>query len=384
MSLRVRILSAALIVTVARLGAAQGVVRSTQTDPRWYPWLGCWAGDTAGGSSARAGVSCIVPLSGTSGVEALTLVNGRIVSRQRIEATGRTQPVDNQGCSGLQQANWSPSGRRVYVRSDYTCNTGVAGTSQSMFAFSARGEFLRIEDVRAGDGTPSMVRAERQRDVGIPAGLPSDAAATLESRRLSIETSRAAASRALNTDDVVEALRHVDAPVVRSWLYQTGQRFELSGQQINALARADVPSTVLQAMMGNSPVDQPVAYGDTAHAVQVYRGSVINAAPMYPPMYPEVYQPEAYQPPVSQPSYSPYPYSNYNSYSYLYPYSDYYGYYYPVMPYYPRRVVHTSPPVAHPFVGVRAPASGVPHSVPFRPTQPVTHGPSGRPSGHRP
>src|SRR3954465_12095259 len=121
MSMRMRVFVGCALLVAARLVGAQSVVRATQTDPRWYPWLGCWAGESSTGRAPRAAVSCIVPLGGTSGVEALTLVSGKVVARSRIEATGRTQTVDNQGCAGTQIASWSPGGRRIYLRADYTC-----------------------------------------------------------------------------------------------------------------------------------------------------------------------------------------------------------------------------------------------------------------------
>lgn len=384
MSRRLGILSGLALVSAATVSLAQGAVRSTQTDSRWYPFLGCWASDTTGGHAAHAGATCLVPMSGGAGVEALSLVNGKVISRRRIDATGRSQPIDNQGCAGSQLATWSATGHRVYMRADYTCNTGIAGTSESMFALAPNGEMLRIEDVRAGSGGSGVVNVDRRRDVGIPLGLPAEAAAMIESRQLSIETSRAAAARPLTTDDVVEALHNVDAPVVRNWIYESGQRFDLSGQQINALAKADVPATVLQAMMGNAPAQQ-MAYSDTMGAVPVYRGSVVNTAPYQV----QTYQPETYQPVTTQPAYTQYPYSEYDAYSwngFYYPIPLYYPYYYYPVPTYQRPLrygpTYTAP---RPFVAVHSPAAGgFPHSAPYHPSGEPTQPVNRTPSRHRP
>jgi hypothetical protein len=368
---------------MAAQGATQTAKRAAQTDPRWYPWLGCWTSDSTDGRALRGAVSCIVPVSGSAAVEALSLVDGQVVSRQRIDASGRPQAIDNQGCSGSQVANWATSGERVYLRADYTCNTGIKGTSQSLYALSPTGDWIQVDQVRAGSSPNGIVSVDRLHDAGIPAGLPRDAASALESRRLAIATSRAAAARPLTTDDVVDAMHHTDASIVRSWIGETGQRFSLTGQQINSLAAANVPSTVLQAMMGNPVTEQPV-YADSTHTVEVYRGSAIAAEGA---MQPGVYQPGVYQPGVVQ----PYVESNY----YYYPAAPYgYSMYNPYLyvPYYPftrfiqrRSFPHSVfiEPRGAPIVGIRTGTSFTSpmHGNPSAPQHPVTRGPSGR---HRP
>jgi hypothetical protein len=367
---------------------AQGAVRSAQTDTRWYPWLGCWATDSAASRAPRGAINCVVPVSGNSGVDQLSLIDGRVVSRRRLDATGRPQPIDNQGCTGTQVTEWGQSASRVYMRAGYTCNTGIAGTSSSISALSSNAEWIQVEDIRGGSNANPLVNVDRLHDVGIPTGLPRDAAAALESRRLAINTSRAAAARMLTTDDVVDAMRHADATLVASWLAATGQHFVLSGQQINALAGANVPATVLQAMMGNPVGDQP-GYVDS-RGVPVYRGSAIYTEPTSQPL---VYQPGTEQPVVAQPYvesnnyyYSeqypnmypnayvlPYGSSIYNPMRYspglFYPFSHYPSYSNP-------RPIRTAP-----FVGVEAPRVSSPYHGNPAPQQPVSRGPAGR---HRP
>ncbi|HXT15097.1 MAG TPA: hypothetical protein VN706_05675 [Gemmatimonadaceae bacterium] len=337
MSIRSKLGAAAALVSLACAASfveAQSAVRapqatrSTQTDPRWYAWLGCWQTDTAG-RGTRSTVTCIVPVSGSSGVEEQTFVDGTRVARQRIDANGRSLAVDAQGCNGTQLASWSPTGRRVYLRSEYTCNTGIAGTSQSMFALTPNGEWLQVEDVRAGGATAGVVSADRLRASAVPDGLPKEAAIALQSNRLAIATARAAAARPLTSDDVIDALHSVDASVVRTWIYQFGQRFDLTGNQINALARADVPATVMQAMVGNAP-DAAAGYAEQMHSVPVYRGTVLSTESPYASygytngMQQPVYQQMIYQPEVSQSSEQPY--SDYGSCGYGYAPYGAYGY----------------------------------------------------------
>src|ERR1041384_4221295 len=96
-----------------------------ETDGRWYPWLGCWAPDTSGAAARGArGTTCLVPSKGSRGVDALTILRGKITHRNRLDANGRAHAIDGQGCKGTETANWSAGGRRLYLHSDYTCAGG--------------------------------------------------------------------------------------------------------------------------------------------------------------------------------------------------------------------------------------------------------------------
>lgn len=220
-------------------------------DPRWTPWLGCWRSQPSSPSAPAAATTCIIPLSGTTGVEELSISSGKIVERRRFEADGRPHPMQESNCSGTRTSQWSPGGRRVYVRSEYTCDAGFTGASTSIIALSSTGDFIESEHVKAGRG--SVEHITHLRDAGLPDGLPAEVTAALAPRRLAITTARAAAIAPLASDDVIEALQQADAAAVRAWLTETGQQFTLNGDQIAALIRADVPQSVLQAMVGWAP-----------------------------------------------------------------------------------------------------------------------------------
>ncbi len=58
---------------------------------------------------------------------------GKIVSTQRIDASGAERPVDAKGCTGVQRATWSADERRIYLRSASTCD-GLKSTTSAILA----------------------------------------------------------------------------------------------------------------------------------------------------------------------------------------------------------------------------------------------------------
>jgi hypothetical protein len=193
----------------------------------------------------------VVPVGSTRGIDILSVVDGKVVSRRRVEADTRPHSIDGQGCRGEEKTSWSPKGRRLYLRAEYVCTTGVVGGTTTLFSLLPSGEWLEVEHVRSGAG--SIVRIERRTDAGLPSNLPHEVAARMSSQRLAIVTARADASAPLRTDDIVETLRNTDTTVARAWLLETGQPFNLNGDQFSSLTRADVPAPVLQAAMAAPP-----------------------------------------------------------------------------------------------------------------------------------
>jgi hypothetical protein len=280
------------------------------TDPRLYPFLGCWRSDTAGYKTARLGaLTCVVPVNGTPDIEMINLVDGRIASRRRIEANSRPHSIEGQGCRGQERTSWSPLVRRIYLRAEYVCaSTGIAGGSTTLFSFLPTGEWLEVENVRSGAG--AILRVERRHDIGVPNGLPRELAGLIGEQRLAVVTARAEAASPLKTDDVIEAIRNSDTAVVRVWLLETAQNFQITSEQFASLTRAEVPAPILQAVMSAPPKYQlGVGVDANGRSTDAYLNT-----PGWGPVYPQ---------PVSA-YWAYYPY-----YRPYYPY--YYGY---ARPYY--------------------------------------------------
>jgi hypothetical protein len=204
----------AWFTTFILIGA--GMMRAQATaDTRWSAWIGCWR--TA---DADAATTCVVPTARPSAVDVLTIVNGEIDSRQRIDADGQPHPIDRSGCHGFETANWSPNGHRVYRRDDLVCAGGISGMAMTLMAISPSGDWLNIEGVRAGAG--SLERLDRFHDVGLPSSIPKETRTAISRRQLASTTARAAAAAPITEADVTEATASVDASVVRSWLAEAG------------------------------------------------------------------------------------------------------------------------------------------------------------------
>jgi hypothetical protein len=387
-----------------KAGAAPAQIAQSTLDPRWTPWLGCWRNDVSSPSAPAAATTCVIPLSGSSGVEELSITNGKIVERRKFEADGRPHPMQESDCKGTRTSQWSPGGRRVYVRSEYACDAGFSGVSTSIIALSSTGDFIESEHVKAGRG--SVEHITHLRDAGLPDGLPAEVTAALAPRRLAITTARAAAIAPLASDDVLEALQQVDAAAVRAWLTENGQRFTLNGDQIAALIRADVPQSVLQAMVGWAP-QQNAGQPGMGQEVYTTRSNTGGGIVVYGSLAPTQMQPTSNGLYCNASGcYSENPYSGYNGYNGFvyspyqdgYPYSPYYpyGFGYPYGLGYPSVIVNNGSRFGHnrfngPF-GINKPVVGRPGGLPInrggpagpRGGQPPVSRPVGTPMRGRP
>lgn len=309
----VLIVMSTLTLATPHIASAQSEYRSNRTDVRWLAWLGCWETDTTGtgeqGNSSSA--TCIVPIAGSSAVEALTIARHKVIARDRLDASGRPHAIDSQGCQGLEAVNWSSTGRRVYLRADYVCASGIKGTATTIFSMSHAGQWLRVEEVRSGGGT--IVSVTRLRDAGLLGAVAPEAARAIEDQRRTIATARAAAATLITTDEVIDAVNGLNAGVVRTWLLASEQPFDLDTRQLTALARADVPLTVLEAIMAVSPVYSSAPYYERARNADVY----MNSSSVY--VAPQVEAPDYGQFPPN--CFSPVcPYTPYSAYNSLFPF----------------------------------------------------------------
>lgn len=324
-------IACAALIAGPSLGWAQ---QSSHLDPRWQGWIGCWQPAPPQSSdlmslgappNAKTPLVCIVPAAAqataqqSSGVDMATVVDGKVVAREQIDANGQPYTRTRDGCTGTESARWSADGKRVFVRSDYTCPGPLKRTSTGVFAISPTGEWVDVQGVSAPDG--KGVRTLRYRDAGIPSTVPNEIASALRGHALAVSTARTADAAPLTTADVVEASHQLDSSVAEAWLVDRGQKFSVDAKQLVALADAGVPSNVTDAMVALSypkafAVNSPLHGGDVG-SLDGTRG--ISAAPAYGTTGRNI---QIYM----EPSYSPYGYSNYG-YS-PYGYSPYLGGYY--------------------------------------------------------
>jgi hypothetical protein len=260
------VLASAALFAAPHVASSQSLTRISVSDTRWDPWLGCWGVDTSGEGARQSapGVTCVIPVAGSRAVEAVTYARGKVVARDHLDMSGEPHVVSGQGCRGFETIDWVSSGRRAMLRSDYTCS-GVRGSSSTIYAIAPGGDWLRVEQVRSGTG--AVVSVERRRPVPLIPEISAEAARIIEDRRMAITTARAAAATQITTDEVIEAVHVVDPGVVRSWIIASGQSFALDGAQLAMLVSADVPQSVLAAMM---PYETPMAAPALVRPVTVY------------------------------------------------------------------------------------------------------------------
>jgi hypothetical protein len=240
------LVATALAATLPALASAQ----TRQTDPRWQPWIGCWTAASNAGLASRAGGQqvCVVPAAGASAVDVVTVADDRVLSRERIDATGERRQSERDGCTGWETAEWSADARRVYLRSEYQCSGGVTRRTTGLIATSIHGEFLNI--VGATMGGRTGVRALRHQPSIPSSRLPADIASALEGG--SPGGARVAASTPIAIPEIIDASRHVDPEVVEAWLNESGQIFTTNADRLVALADAGVSDRVIDMLVALS------------------------------------------------------------------------------------------------------------------------------------
>jgi hypothetical protein len=236
------LLVAAALGTIAVPARAQ----EAKPDARWLPYVGCW--EPVEGAKSPV---CVVPVSGTAAaVDLITIAKGAVVTRERITANAEQTPAARADCSGWQSAAWSPHGQRVYLRSSGDCGKGDTRNGTGLIAMTANGEWLYVQGMTLNGQTG--VRVERYREAGSDLELPSDIAAAV---RLDVTTalrSRTAAGAPLAIEDVIEASRQLDTPVLEAWLMERGEPFALNAKRLIQLADAKVPPRIIDVMVALS------------------------------------------------------------------------------------------------------------------------------------
>ena len=253
-----------MIVSMKRCLAALGLAAVATTSvtaqdarvgPKWQAWIGCWTASVPGASAfatpAENGTFvCITPSAqGGDAVDVTTVGEGKVVSTQRIDASGVDRPLEAKGCTGVQRASWSADERRLYLRSSSTCD-GLKSSTSGILSMTATGEWLDVRGVASyGDVN---VRVARYRDAGIPSAVPAEIASALRERGARTETARIAAGAPIGTTGVIEASRAADSTVVAAWLLEREQRFALDAKTLVQLADARVPGAVTDALVAVS------------------------------------------------------------------------------------------------------------------------------------
>lgn len=242
-------LGAALIITSATTVVAQTGV----ADTKWEPWIGCWR-VTRGGQLNLAPTGplvCVTPTGISSAVQIATIDSGKVVARDTVNADGADRQIAKGGCTGSQRAHFSSDAKRVYLRSELACGTGLKRSGTGMLSISPEGDWLDVESMHVA--ASSTVSATRFHAAKVAASeVPADIATATTGRELAISAARAAAGEPLSSASVVDAVKQVDTAVVQTWIVQRGRKFNFDAQTLVALADAGVPGSVTDVLIGVS------------------------------------------------------------------------------------------------------------------------------------
>ena len=218
-------------------------------------WVGCWSAEPWGTRAESAPpVVCIAPTADRNVATVHTVHEGRVVARERLDASGRPRALDADRCTGTRSANWSRDGRRLFVRSSARC-AGVPTSTSGILTITTAGDWLDVEGIAAGGRT--SVQVARYREVDVPSALPSSVRSALRAQSLATRSVRLASAAPVRAEDVLEASRAVDSTVLEAWILEPAQRFEVAPGEMRGLLTAGVPARVADAL---AAVADPQSY----------------------------------------------------------------------------------------------------------------------------
>ena len=246
----------ALAATILAATPATGIAQSDR-DGRWEAWIGCWAPEGGTPRDAAVRAVCVIP-AGTQAVELVTVADGKVASRERIDASGTPTPSTRESCAGEDAARWSADGRRVYLTSRHACGATKV-TESGIMALPSANEWIDVRGVSVAGG-PADVRVRRYVLLADASSLPRELAAevgaAMGERPMLRAAVRANAAAELGMEQVIEASRSADASVVEAWLVENGDGFDVEAAQLRQLAKANVPDRVIDMVVALSFPDR--------------------------------------------------------------------------------------------------------------------------------
>jgi hypothetical protein len=241
MSARLASIAAALLAfSASSAGAQTAAIYGAGLEA----WTGCWSAEQSPVPAGALRIVCIVPTANVN-VANVATIDGSIIVYDAIDATGRVLTLQAQGCTGTRRAAWSRDSRRLFLNTTGTCR-GMPISTSAIYSISTSGEWVAVEGTTVR-GAP-RVRAARFRDVGAPAGLPSDIAAAVRKNELARESTRSAFGTAVRLDDVVEAMSLADPDVVAAWIRERAQQFDVAQADLTRFDLTSFPQRVAEAL----------------------------------------------------------------------------------------------------------------------------------------
>lgn len=248
--------------TLQAQSGAQPASRAPLSDPRWAAWVGCWTPDdtaavaiSLSGSSTVSNYVCVSPAAAGPGVDIASIVNGRVIARERVDASGAriTKTVD--GCNGWESARWSDDAHRVFTRSEFTCPGNITRKESGVFALTAYNEWLDVQGIDVMGTTSARATRFYEALVEVVATDKPDSVVIRpvdSPERYAVRTARMAAAKAMTSENVLDVVQNVDVPVAEAFLTETRPRFDLDAKTLVRLSDAGLPPRVLDLMVALS------------------------------------------------------------------------------------------------------------------------------------
>ncbi len=241
----------------------QSASRAQLSDPRWAAWIGCWTPDDtaavaislSGGPSTPSSYVCVSPATAGPGVDIASIVNGRVIARERVDASGARSVKTVDGCTGWESAKWSSDGYRVFTRSEFTCPGNLTRKESGVFAITANNEWLDVQGIDVMGSTSARATRFYEALVElVPTNKPDSVVLRpIDSpERYAVRTARMAAAGPVTTDAVLNVVQNVDLPVAEAYLTEIRPRFDLNAGTLVRLSDAGLPPRVLDLMVALS------------------------------------------------------------------------------------------------------------------------------------
>jgi uncharacterized membrane protein YgcG len=233
-------------------------------DSRWTAWLGCWQqleetvrdgyadegsidpGDTHA-VATRGLVVCVTPATDVSGVTLSTIAEKQFALEETIVADGSSRTIDEAGCTGMQRAEWSVNGRRVFARAELSCLDRGKRIVSGLSTMAPGPVWVDVQVVDAGGRESIRVRRYRR------SSDQSYVSSRLSAEQLA-QAARATASQATSftLDEVKEASAKLAPSALEAALIETRARFPLNANRLVELDEAGVPDRVIDLMVAVS------------------------------------------------------------------------------------------------------------------------------------
>lgn len=240
------LVAAALVLAVTAV-PARGQDAGALEDGRWLPYLGCWVDVT----DLEGPMTCVVPDGG--GVAMLTVQGSEVTSRRSMVADGRERPAEVAGCTGSESADFSADGHRLYTRSSLTCGAADRAT-RGLMAVVGANQWIEVRTVGGEDGVAWVKRYRLAPQTRIEtAGLGERLAGASPE---AVEIARAAASRRIAVEDIIEANGRAGPVAVQAWVAEHGQPLRIDADRLVQLADAGVPPAVIDVVVAVSFPDR--------------------------------------------------------------------------------------------------------------------------------